>query len=454
MTDSSFLECSRGVSVARRVLVLLLLFLPGTARASELRETPIVKAVRAARPAVVNIRGEKTISGTGEETSGLIPGRRVNGMGTGVVIDPRGFILTNFHVVDGVREINVTFADGETLVARLIARDSATDLAIIKVRAEEPLPVVHLGTSSDLMAGESVIAVGNAYGYEHTVTRGIISALHRAVQVSDAQFYDDLIQTDASINPGNSGGPLLNIEGRMIGVNVAVRAGAQGIGFAIPIDTAIAVATRLLADSNEAAAWHGIRLADTADPSVEGVVVESVEADSPAAEAGIQPGDVINAVAGTEIVRPLDFHRAMLGRKPGERLEVVACRAGDPIAAGLLLADLPLPLKSPKGPSWELLGMALKPMSASEFRSRSARYRGGLLVTDVRAGGPAAEHGVKGGDVLVGMHVWETTSMDNVSYILKRSDLTSLAPLKVYILREGETLYAHLPLAVQTARRP
>lgn len=454
MADSSLRECPLCVIVVRRVLVVLLLLSPVAVRASDLRETPIVKAVRAARPSVVNIRGEKTVSGTGDQASGLVSGRRVNGMGTGVVIDPRGYILTNFHVVDGVREINVTFADGETRVAELIARDNNTDLAIIKVNAAEAVPVITLGTSSDLMPGESVIAVGNAYGYEHTVTRGIISALHRAVQVSDAQFYDDLIQTDASINPGNSGGPLLNIEGRMIGVNVAVRAGAQGIGFAIPIDTAIGVAGRLLADSTQNTAWHGIRLASGSASSADGVVVDSVEEDSPAAEAGIQPGDVITGIADTEIVRALDFHRVMLDRKPGDRLEVASLRAGDPITAALVLGDVSPPLKPLAAPSWELLGMSLKPMSASEFRTQSSRYRGGLLVTDVRPGGPAAEHGVKGGDVLVGMHIWETTSLENVGYILKRPDLPSLAPLKVYILREGETLYAHLPLGVQTARRP
>ncbi len=454
MADSSSRECSLCISVARRALVVLLLLQPGLVWALELRETPIVRAVRAARPSVVNIRGEKTVAGTTEQAAGLSPGRRVNGMGTGVVIDPRGYILTNFHVVDGVREINVTFADGETRIARLIARDHSTDLAVIKVSRSEPLPVIILGTSSDLMPGESVIAVGNAYGYEHTVTRGIISALHRAVQVSDAQYYDDLIQTDASINPGNSGGPLLNIEGRMIGVNVAVRAGAQGIGFAIPVDTSIAVTGRLLAEATDGEAWHGIRLAERAGPLGEGVVVEAVEDGSPAAEAGLQPGDLITGMADTEVLRPLDFYRALLERKPGERLEVAARRAGDPVAASLVLADVPLRLRSPNGPDWELLGMALEPMPASEFRARSTRYRGGLLVTDVRPGGPAAEHGVRRGDVLVGMHIWETTSVENVAYILQRSDLPNLTPLKIYVLREGATLYAHLPLAARTARRP
>ena len=194
------------------------------AAASELRETPVVKAVQRARGAIVNIRGEKTVAASASQAAGSDGGRRVNGMGTGVLIDPRGYILTDYHVVNGVREVHVTRADGQRHTARLLAHDKEADLAILKIDCPTPLPVIPIGTSSDLMAGETVIAVGNAYGYEHTVTRGIISALHRSVQVSEAQYYDDLIQTDASINPGNSGGPLLNIDGEMIGINVAVRA--------------------------------------------------------------------------------------------------------------------------------------------------------------------------------------------------------------------------------------
>ena len=201
--------------------------------ASELRETPIVKAVQRVRAAVVNIRGEKTVATPAGQT-GADTGHRVNGMGTGVIIDSRGYILTNHHVVDGVREILVTTADSERYVAKLVARDMETDLAVVKIDATKPLPIMPIGTSADLMPGETVIAVGNAYGYEHTVTRGIVSALHRAVQVSDAQSYDNLIQTDASINPGNSGGPLLNIDGEMIGINVAVRAGARASALPFP----------------------------------------------------------------------------------------------------------------------------------------------------------------------------------------------------------------------------
>ena len=237
-------------------------------------------------------------------------------MGTGVIIDSRGYIITNYHVVDGVREILVTLADGHRQTAKLFARDLETDLAVIKIDARTPLPEIPMGTSSDLMTGETVIAVGNAFGYEHTVTRGIVIALHRSVQVSDAQFYDDLIQTDASINPGNSGGPLLNIDGEMIGINVAVRAGAQGIGFAIPVDKVTAVAVGLLASCNAGKVRMGMATANDASPSSQGMVVGAVEAQSPAAAAGLLAGDVVTGVDDAEVSRPLDFQRAMLDASP------------------------------------------------------------------------------------------------------------------------------------------
>src|SRR4029450_11976746 len=222
-----------------------------------LRNSPIVKAVNAAAPSVVNIHGRKTVRAESAPL-GTDAVRQVNGMGTGIVIDPRGYIITNFHVVEGVSNIQVTLDDDRKLIARLVANDPKTDLAIIRIDTKDPLPVIHFGTSCDLMRGEPVIAVGNAYGYENTVTRGIISALHRSVQVSDEQKYNDLIQTDASINPGNSGGPLMNIDGEVIGINVAVRVGAQGIGFAIPIDEALEVAARLVSTERLDQTTHGI----------------------------------------------------------------------------------------------------------------------------------------------------------------------------------------------------
>src|SRR5207302_2494486 len=213
------------------------------------RRTPVVDVVERVRAAVVNIHSERTVRGPAtEELFAHAPSQnRINGMGTGIVIDPRGYIVTNQHVVEDVSVIRVRLNDGAGYNARVIARDAESDLALLKVDAPAPLPTMPLGTATDLMVGETVIAIGNAYGYEHTVTVGVVSAVGRDVTLNREVSYKALIQTDASINPGNSGGPLLNIQGRLVGVNVAIRAGAQGIGFAIPVDTMIRVAGQMLA---------------------------------------------------------------------------------------------------------------------------------------------------------------------------------------------------------------
>lgn len=424
------------------------------AEASELRRTAIVEAVQRARGAVVNIKGEKTVSASSMQVNRVEPGRRVNGMGTGVVLDPRGYIITNFHVVDGVREIQVTTADGGRFVARLVARDPETDLAVIKIDSPQPLPVIRIGTSADLMPGEPVIAVGNAYGYEHTVTRGIVSALHRAVQVSDAQYYEDLIQTDASINPGNSGGPLLNIDGEMIGINVAVRAGAQGIGFAIPVDKAMVVAGDLMAACGTKNHWHGLVAAAAKDKK--GLLVESVEKQSPAAQAGLQPGDLVTAVGETGVERPLDFQRELVERRAGESVKLTVKRGEESLAVSVTLgspaAIAPTPALSPAPttPTWELLGLELKPVPGDEFRQQyQTQYRGGLVVLNVRPQSAAAAQGIRRGDVLVGMHVWETISLENVLYIISRPDFATINPVKFFILRGNETLYGYLAVSAK-----
>jgi len=313
--------------------------------------------------------------------------------------------------------------------------------------------VIDIGTSADLMAGEPVVAVGNAYGYEHTVTRGIVSALHRAVQVSDAQFYEDLIQTDASINPGNSGGPLLNIDGQMIGLNVAVRAGAQGIGFAIPVDKVVAVAADLISACSNKYHWHGLSLLKSPAHAAKCLTVESLDKDSPAAEAGFQPGDVMAAVGDAQLERALDFHRAMLDRKAGEQVKVTVKRGEELLTLPLTLAE-PTVAKTPSSPSWDLLGVDLKPIPPDDFRQQyRTRYRGGLTVTAVRAQSPAAAQGIRRGDVLVGMHIWETVSLDNVTYIVNRADFATLNPVKFYILRGNETLYGYLPVTMKATQQ-
>jgi serine protease Do len=406
----------------------------------ELRRTAIVRAIESTRDSVVNIHGQKLVVGTDDDAPADL--RRVNGMGTGVIIDDRGYVVTNYHVVEGVRRIEVTLASGKTVAGQLVSHDPRTDLAVLKIDVDEPLPVIRVGTSGDLMIGETVLALGNAFGYEHTVTRGIISALHRDVEVSRTQRYDDLIQTDASINPGNSGGPLLNIAGEMIGVNVAVRAGAQGIGFAIPIDRALAVVTELMSVERVAKTWHGI-VARRHDGSA-GVVVEVVHSESPAECCGVRAGDVITRIGDCRIMSQLDVERALLGHKAGERVPVIVVRAN-----GEEQIELPLAAARPQKLSleercWQQLGLRVLTVPAVKVQKLQARYRGGLLVSEVRSDGPAAAQGIREGDILVGLHVWETIAPDNISYVLGKVDEENLGPIKFYVLRGRDTLFGHI----------
>jgi len=421
---------------------------PRPACASSLRNTAIVQAVTAARPAVVNIHGRKTLPAEYDTQGAADAGHQVNGMGTGIIIDERGYIITNYHVVEGVKRIRATLADGSTVIAELVANDPKSDLAIIKIPADTTFPVIRTGLSNDVMPGETVVAVGNAYGYEHTVTQGIVSALHRTVQVSDYQKYADLIQTDASINPGNSGGPLLNIDGEMIGINVAVRVGAAGIGFAIPVNQAMEVAADLLSCERTSLVSYGAQLqTDFADDSSQ-VVVASIDSSGPADKAGLQAGDVILAVGGRDVHRRLDVERALIGRQAGDAVEIEFRRGEEAEATDLTLvaAEADVTDRNVTDLAWSQLGVRLAPVSAAAFRKYNSRYRGGLKVTAVKDDSPAQRHGIRSGDVLVGMHKWETISEDNVAYILSSTEFKATQPFQFYILRSGKTLYGNMQL--------
>ncbi|MCA9148207.1 MAG: trypsin-like peptidase domain-containing protein [Planctomycetales bacterium] len=433
-------------------LALVASYRPQDVFASPLRRSAIVRAVADARPAVVNIHGHKTLPANGTDA-----GRKVNGMGTGVIIDERGYIVTNSHVVEGVREIKVTTADSESYIARLVANDVQTDLAIIKINATRSLPLINVGTSRDLMVGEEVIAVGNAFGYEHTVTRGIISALHRTVNVTDTQQYIDLIQADASINPGNSGGPLLNIDGEMIGINVAVRVGAQGIGFAIPVDRAMDIAARLLSAERVGGVWHGIVPVTEAGDAT-GVVARSVQSGSPAAQAGIQPGDVITRINSLSVRRTLDLERALIGMRAGQEVDFEINRrkqlqqvkvqlvAGSPATTHTVAKATTTTSDAVLQEAWSLYGMRLERLGDRSPPIAHAQFNGGLRIAEVRPGSPAAEEGVVSGDMLVGMHEWVTASPDDLAYVLRSNKIAQMQSIKFYILRGNNLLHGQLPV--------
>ena len=224
------------------------------------RDTLEVCAVRRTLPSVGNIHTEKSANSNPQNNvfAAADKGRKVNGMGTGIVVDERGYMVTNYHVIADVDTIRVHFPDQSTYIARRISVDRENDLALIKIDPLHPLKVMPCGISSDLMLCEKVIAIGNAYGYHSTVTVGYISSLSRDVEANDTQSYRNLIQTDAAINPGNSGGPLINLLGEVIGINVAIRAGSNKIGFAIPIDDARKVIARLMSVEQLDRTYHGL----------------------------------------------------------------------------------------------------------------------------------------------------------------------------------------------------
>ena len=442
-----------------------------------LRRTAQVAALDRIMKSAVDIHTEKQ---PGPATVLFQSGRpKINGMGTGIIIDERGYIVTNHHVIDGVQTIQVTLSDGTAYQARVFNSDKTTDLAIIKIDTPASLPVMPLGTSSDLMIGEDVIAVGNAFGWKHSVTKGIVSSIGRDVELNEEQSYKNLIQTDAAINPGNSGGPLVNADGDVIAINVAIRAGAQKIGFAIPIDDARVEIAKLMSQKNPDV-FHGMSTFDHKRGADRKLIVRSVAPNSPAEAAGLKPGDEILKMGHTVVVDSADLERTLLGRVVGDKLDLMFRREGKTETKALSLMTNPrggnrqqyaaskpalppqamaqspqatLPVQTPVAvpstsneKSWDVLGMKLTSIPNGTNLLANQPYRGGLLVTDVRATSPADSNGIKKGDVLVGLHVWETVTQNNVDFVLDHQDFKTINPLKFYILREGETLYGHFQI--------
>ncbi len=424
---------------------------PAATAAGERAVTPpkrrdrVVDVYERLKPAVVNIHSERTVAEPGGDP--FRPAgqpQRVNGMGTGIVLDGRGYILTNFHVVDDVTSLRVRLHDGASHTARIVSTDKEADLALIKIDPAKALPVIGLGTSSDLMVGEAVIAIGNAFGYEHSVTDGRVSFKGRDVSLNKDMGYKGLIQTSAPINPGNSGGPLLNVLGEVVGVNVAIRAGAQNIGFALPVDAVIPRAADLISVRRKLGVRHGLTLHDqvtrevTESVSKRSVSVEQVEANSPAATAGFKVGDVLEQVDDVTVLTSIDFERGLIDRPAGQKIPVKVKRAG--VATDLEIS-LQAAAKVPVGVGdavWKKLGVKVAPVGAESVAKANPQLRGGLQVMDVAAGSVAATAGIQKGDVLVGLHLWETLNLDNVTFVLNHKDLATFLPLKYFVARDGK----------------
>ncbi len=422
------------------------------------RKTPVTEAVRKALPSVVSISSEKKAASTSrwpfstEETQRP----RVSGMGTGVIIDGRGFIITNHHVVDKVQGIEVHLADGTNLPARVLQSDKDMDLAILKVDAGRPLTPISIGTSSDLMHGEIVITIGNAFGYEATISQGIVSSLKRNVTLSDDQVYRNLIQTDACINPGNSGGPLINVEGDLVGINVATRSGAQGIGFALPIDDVKKVATEMMSTRRLALKWHGLVAGES--PNAEGrrVILTEVQPSSPAEAAGFRAGDHLVKVGDLAVTNSLDVERALLDAQPGQPTRVLVRRDGKDQELGLDIRPVgrtaaPTVALDATAQVWRTLGLKVTPVDPAYVTAASPELHGGLYVESVMPESPGGRASIQKGDILVGMIVgnrhWETIRPDNVVYLLRQPEIAHSQQLPFYIVRSNSIHRGSMSLA-------
>ena len=454
---------------------------PCCLQAGDARDTPLVRAVQLSRKSVVNIHTERMSAEEKDSKFFSSKSRKVTGMGTGLVIDERGYIVTNYHVIQDVDVITVTMEGGSSYEGHPVSYDRKHDLAIIRITATEQLTVMNIGTSSDLMLAETVYAVGNAFGYEHTVTAGIVSQLHRDVEVDETQSYENLIQTDASINPGNSGGPLINLNGEVIGINVAIRSGAQRIGFAIPIDDARLTIARLMSVERLNGIPHGLGTKDIKSAEEKKLVVEQVAAESAADLCGIRIGDVIRSIRGITVVDGTDLERSLLDLPRGKVVDVIVVRdgraqtlqltvgvgkpSGIPVAAISQQSDVNI-LAGPKttevpritmnvvseaeagvmNRAWDLLGLRLEKLNEVdrvEIASKAypgarkpVRYNGGLRVVSVRSGSVASRF-VNEGDILLGLDGFETLGPTNISYILRDARISNSAPMKCQILRKG-----------------
>ena len=355
--------------------------------------------------------------------------RPTQGAGSGVIISKDGYVLSNNHVVEGAKSVTVTLANEAEYDAEVVGRDPKTDLAVLKIDTKKALPAASLGDSEQLHVGDWVVAIGNPFGLNHTVTSGIVSAKGRVI---GAGPYDDFIQTDASINPGNSGGPLFNMKGEVVGINTAIIAQGQGIGFAIPVNTAKPLIPQLVSDGEVTRGYLGVsiqtissELAKALDiASTEGVLVADVTAGSPADKGGIQRGDIIVSYAGKKVKNSHSLPAMVAATPVNEKATVTVLRDGKQHDLTVKIAKLPsesteLATSTPpaKG-KWGLQLHDLTPEIGQQFRLQADQ---GVVVVGVDPDSPAQEAGIQQGDVIVEVNRHAVNSIDQLKENIGKS---------------------------------
>jgi serine protease Do len=458
------------------LLFFMVLFLAGgllgygsnSATAKKGTETIMVPAnfkelAETARPAVVNIRTVKTLKDGGRVFRHFFgnpfgeknpfhsnprgfgpqppPEFKQRSLGSGFIVDREGYIVTNNHVIENAEEITVKRSNGKEYKATVVGRDPNTDLALIRIKGASDLVPLSMGDSDNLQVGSWVVAIGSPFGLEQTVTAGIVSAKGRTI---GAGPYDDFIQTDASINPGNSGGPLINMNGEVVGVNTAIVASGQGIGFAIPVNLAKGIVEQLKANGKVVRGWLGVGIQDLSDDLSEyygvkdkkGVLVTQVYRGDPADKGGIKSKDIITAVDGKKVASSRELSREIANLPVGKKTEITILRDGSEKNVEVTLARRPdsgmRAQLSPQGSDDMGLTVAeLTPETAKQFGYDDNEK--GLLVTDVKPGSKANHAGMRKGDLIKEIN---RTAINNIEdYKEKMDEIPSGETLNLLIKR-------------------
>jgi len=462
----------------RILLLLLLAVLSGCSGPDSGREAAIppipeevaslqqafVAAAERAVPSVVNIRTVTRYGGgesAGRWPGGRLPeylmdlleengGFRENSLGSGVIIGEDGLIVTNEHVIRDADEIVVRLSDRREYRAKVIGADVRTDIAVLRIQPQGKLPVARLGDSSTLKVGEFAIAVGNPFGLESTVTLGVVSATGRSAEPG-MEGGDEFIQTDASINPGNSGGPLLNSRGEVVGINTSMVSAGQGIGFAIPINTVMAVERELAAHGTVRRGWLGVSIQSLTPELAEafgakgekGMLVNRIVPGSPAEKGGLRMGDILVAWGKSRISGAKEFRRQVAGTAPGTVVSLEILRDGKRVLARVKVAEAegrPQVRRPPRRETVDPLGITVSPVHPRLLRE--LELRGGVEVTFVEAASPAWEGGIREGDVLLVLN--RETVPDVESYRKIVSRLPKGKVVSAMVSREGGLLFVAL----------
>ncbi len=444
------------------LLLTLLTALPAAGVAASLPD--FVTLSKQLKPAVVNISTAKTVksrrpSMPGPRSphqdffedfferffEGMPQGqRKAQSLGSGVIISHDGYILTNDHVVNGADEIEVKLSDGRTFTASIKGQDDKLDLALLQIDTGEDLPVAELGNSEALEIGEWVMAIGNPFGLEQTVTAGIVSAKGRVI---GAGPYDNFIQTDASINPGNSGGPLFNLQGEVVGVNTAIVAGGTGIGFAIPINAAKEILPQLKTTGHVVRGWLGVSIQQMNEELAEsfglekayGALVTEVVKDSPAEQAGVRRGDVILSYEGKELEDMKDLPRLVAATPVDTKVQMIVFRDGKKKKLKVTVGKLKDARQQAEVTTSEggHLGLTVVDISPEVMRRFNLETGDGVLITGIDRDGPAAKANLTHGDVILEVNGKEIKNVGDFRALVGKTDKGEVLRL---LIRRGESI--------------